>query len=295
MPSRFRVVAIVAAYNESDIIAQVVADLIAQGTDVYFLDDGSSDGTVAAVEPFVGHGVLAIEPLRVANRPASVERFDWEIILRRKADVARSIDADWFIHHDADELRESPWRGVTLSDAVQRVDAADFNAIDFASLDFWPVHDGFQTGDDLRTAFTHYSRRAPYDAVQIRAWKNTGADVDLVSSGGHDIQFPGRHVFPIRFLSRHYPIRLPGSWRAQSVSRASWPLSSTRARTWLARPIRCAPGRRLVRSRPRDFEPYTIPMRSSSVWCSIIAVSKLLEGGTAERSAGACGFDRDAR
>ena len=61
MSSPFSVVAIVAAYNEADVIGPVVGDLIAQGIEVYFLDDGSTDGTVAAVEPFLGRGVRAIE------------------------------------------------------------------------------------------------------------------------------------------------------------------------------------------------------------------------------------------
>ena len=31
--------------------------------------------------------------------------------------------------------------------------------------------------------------------------------MDLASTGGHDVQFPGRMVFPQRFILRHYPIR----------------------------------------------------------------------------------------
>jgi len=206
MAPEFRVVAIVAPYNEADIIAQVVADLIDQGVHVYLIDDGSTDGTAAAVETFVGRGLLAVEASSRGADP-STNPFDWTRILQRKAAIARELDADWCIHHDADEFRESPWRGVTLRDALQRVDAAGFNAIDFASLDFWPVHDRFRPGDDVRASFTHYAERAPYDRVQVRAWKNTGVDVDLASSGGHDAQFSGRRVFPLRFIARHYPIR----------------------------------------------------------------------------------------
>jgi glycosyl transferase family 2 len=207
MPPELSVVAIVAAYNEADIIEQVVADLIGQGVHVYFLDDGSTDDTVAVVEPFVGRGVLAIERSDTGPTDGPRSPFNWTRLLERKAAVAREIQADWFIHHDADEFRESPWRGVSLADAIARVDASGFNAIDFASLDFWPTHDRFQPGDDVRAAFMHYAERERYDRVQVRAWKNTGAPVDLASSGGHDVQFPGRRVFPLRFISRHYPIR----------------------------------------------------------------------------------------
>lgn len=255
MPTHVRVVAILAAYNEADVIGQVVADLIAQGVDVYLLDDGSTDGTVAAVEPLVGRGVLRIEPLTSA-RATPPESFDWERILRRKTDVAREIDADWFIHHDADEFRESPWRGVALRDAIQRVDAAGYNAIDFASLDFWPTHDRFRAGDDVRAAFTHYSERAPHDRVQVRAWKNTGASVDLASSGGHDAQFPGRRVFPIRFIARHYPIRSQAHGRRKVFQeRRGRFLAAERARGWHVQYDDLVEGASFIRD-PSTLKPY---------------------------------------
>jgi hypothetical protein len=203
MPSDFSVVAIVSAFNEADVIGPVIGDLIAQGLQVYVLDDGSTDDTVAFVEPLVGHGVIAVE--RLPPRPDG--RFDWERILLRKTALARELDADWFLHHDADEFRESPWPPLTLKDAIQSVDALGYNAIDFWSLDFWPIDDRFRAGDDVRMAITGFMEGAPYDRLQIRCWKKTGTPVDLVSSGGHEAQFAGRNVFPLRFILRHYPIR----------------------------------------------------------------------------------------
>src|SRR5439155_16983921 len=112
--------------------------------------DGSTDGTAAAVERFVGRGVLRIEHLAADITHGSRGPFNWERILSRKTAITRELDADWFIHHDADEFRESPWRGLSLDDAIRQVDALGFNAIDFASLDFWPTHDHFRAGDDVR-------------------------------------------------------------------------------------------------------------------------------------------------
>jgi len=206
MSSDFSAVAIIAAYNEADVIEQVVRDLIEQGVQVYFLDDGSTDRTVAAVERFLGRGVLAIERRSDTARNSAPAPFEWERILLRKTELARTLDAGWFIHHDADEFRESPWSHVTLRDAIQRVDALGFNAIDFASLDFWPVHDNFRAGDDVREAFPFYAEQAPHDRAQIRCWKKT-ADLDLASTGGHEARFPDRRIFPMRFILRHYPIR----------------------------------------------------------------------------------------
>ena len=201
--SAFSAIAIIAAYNEADIIGQVVGDLIAQGIKVYLLDDGSTDGTVAAVEPYLGRGVLHIEHLRA---PEATAAFSWEKILLKKTQLARDLDADWFIHHDADEFRESPWKHLKLLDAIRYVDTLGFNAIDFASFDFSPVDDSFQPGADVRGAFPYCAVHAPYDHLQIRCWKKTD-HIDLAASGGHDARFPHRSVFPLRFILRHYPIR----------------------------------------------------------------------------------------
>ena len=207
MSSDFPVIAIIAAYNEADIIEHVVGDLIDQGIQVYLLDDGSTDRTVALVERYLGRGVLGIERLVDTVTDGAPAGFEWERILLRKTQLATELDAHWFIHHDADEFRESPWPNLSLHDAIRRVDGLGFNAIDFSSLDFWPVHDQFRAGDDVRHAFTFYAEAAPHDRVQIRCWKKAAEPVDLVSSGGHDVRFPGRSVFPIRFILRHYPIR----------------------------------------------------------------------------------------
>jgi hypothetical protein len=41
----------------------------------------------------------------------------------------------------------------------------------------------------------------------VKGWKPQPAPVDLAGSGGHDVVFPGRRVFPYKFPIRHYPIR----------------------------------------------------------------------------------------
>ena len=130
-----------------------------------------------------------------------------ELDPHRKAEIASTLDADWLIHHDADEFRESPWRDVLLKDAIRQVDALGYNAIDFALLDFWPVDTAPCAGDDVRDALRYYTPAAPYDRLQVRCWKKTAAPVDLVASGGHEVRFEDRRVFPVRFILRHYPIR----------------------------------------------------------------------------------------
>jgi glycosyltransferase involved in cell wall biosynthesis len=202
-----RVVALMAAYNEADVIGAVVADLVGQGIAVYLLDDGSTDGTRGQVEPWVGRGVIAIETLPGPGDAGERRPYAWQSILERKEQLAQELDADWFVHQDADEFRESPWAELTLRDGIARVDRLGFNAIDFEVLNFPPTHDRFVPGDDPREAFLFHEAGGVHDELQIRAWRKTTHRVDLVSSGGHEVRFPGRQVFPLRFLLRHYPVR----------------------------------------------------------------------------------------
>ncbi|HET9768511.1 MAG TPA: glycosyltransferase [Thermoanaerobaculia bacterium] len=240
-PMGFRVIALIATYNEEDIVAQVVADLIRQGVEVYLIDDGSTDGTVAQVEPFQGRGVVGIE--RLPHQDTS----RWADLLRRKEDVARELDADWFLHQDADELRESPWEGLDLRAAIARVDRLGYNAIDFHVLDFWPTDDDWCAGADPRVAFTHWSPSRACDRLQVKAWKRTPA-VELVESGGHEASFPGRQVFPVRFLARHYPIRSQAHGE-RKVFDERLPRLATEAeeRGWHVQYQELRPGTRFVR------------------------------------------------
>ncbi|MGH9256687.1 MAG: glycosyltransferase family A protein [Vicinamibacterales bacterium] len=207
MPPGLRITAIIAAYNEADIIGHTVGDLVRQGIAAHVLDQHSTDGTLAALEPFVESGLVRIESFP-PGVPAGAEGdlFSLTQILARKEQLARDLDADWFINHDADEFRESPWLHLSLRKGIELVDRLGYNAIDFAVLNFWPTRDGFEATSDIREAFQHYESGEAFDRVQIRCWKKTER-VDLASSGGHDAQFSLRRVFPVRFILRHYPVR----------------------------------------------------------------------------------------
>jgi glycosyltransferase involved in cell wall biosynthesis len=209
MADSFRVVALISAYNEEDVIGAVIGHLAENGVEVYVIDDRSTDDTVAEARAWLGRGLLGVEtfPELAPRGPRSSGRFVWSAILRRKVRLATEIPADWFIHHDADEIREGPWEGLSLRDSIRRVDRLGYNAIDFRVLNFPPVDDGFRRGDDPRAYFRLYEAGALYDKVQIKCWKKTGARVSLPASGGHEARFAGRRVFPIQFLLRHYPIR----------------------------------------------------------------------------------------
>jgi GT2 family glycosyltransferase len=204
-PSDFRVVAIMTAYNEEDIIVPSIEHLIAQGVEVYLIDNWSTDATYELAKQFIGKGLIGIERFPREEPP---QFYNWKDLLKRVEKIAGEIKADWFIHHDADEVRVSPWQGVTLKDAIYMVDQKGFNCIDHTVIEFHPVDNGFMPGTDFEAYFKYFEFSKHFsDFVRINAWKNSGLDISLAATGGHDVCFEGRRVYPYKFLLKHYRIR----------------------------------------------------------------------------------------
>lgn len=204
-PDEFRVVAFVPVYNESDIITPTLRYLTGQGLQVYVIDNWSTDDTLARVRSFSGPGLIGVERF-----PASgpVATYEWRQILGRIEDLASELDADWFVLHDADERRHAPWAGVDLRTGLHHADRCGFNCVDHVVVDFWPTGERVDPARDVEGQLRHFSfsdHAGHYH--QRKAWKNPGCRVSLASSAGHDVHFPGRRVYPFKFLLKHYPLR----------------------------------------------------------------------------------------
>jgi glycosyltransferase involved in cell wall biosynthesis len=194
-----RVVALLAAYNEERFLAPCIEHLRAQGVHVYLIDNESSDRTVEIAEGYLGDGVIGIETL-----PRG-EVFDWEAVLERKEQLAGELDADWFIHHDADEFRVSPRPGRTLLDELREADAAGHSAVNFMEFTFVPCaeepdHDHERFLETMRW----YYPLLPFYPYRLNAWKRQDAPVDLRGTGGHIVRFEGAEIAPRSLSMRHY-------------------------------------------------------------------------------------------
>ncbi|WP_165873441.1 rhamnan synthesis F family protein [Parasulfuritortus cantonensis] len=204
----FRVVAFMTAYNEADIIFHSIRHLIDQGVDVYLIDNWSTDDTVAHATPLLGKGLIAIEQFPPGGPTGT---YDWHALLTRVEELAQAIQANWYLHHDADEIREAPWSDMRLREAFAYVERMGFNAVDHTVIEFRPVDDGFESGTDYGTYFRHWEFGCkPGHFKQVKAWRSSGVRVDLARSGGHEAAFEDRRVFPYKFLLRHYPVRSQG-------------------------------------------------------------------------------------
>jgi len=202
-----KVLSIINMFNEGDIIQETVQHLLEQQVDVHIVDNWSTDDSYEKVIEMQKKYPERIFITRFPEQPSP--HYEWENLLNNTATIAGSCQYDWIIHQDADEMRESPWKGATLCQAISFIDSLGFNAIDFTVLDFRPVEPDDERAGGVKNnlLFFEFGKR-PGHFVQIKAWKNTSRlAVDLSSSGGHAVDFPNVKVYPIKFILRHYSLR----------------------------------------------------------------------------------------
>ncbi|MGC2109599.1 MAG: glycosyltransferase family 2 protein [Candidatus Korobacteraceae bacterium] len=203
-PPNFRVVAFMCVYNEEDIIEPVLRHVTSQGVEVHLVDNWSTDRTVERAAAFLGRGVSRITKYPADGPSAS---YDWHALLTHLEQLSHATDADWCIHYDADEIRESPWPQVRLRDALFRVDREGFNAVDHTCMIFHPTKNGIEDPAVIPSYRSFEFGKRPGHFLQIKAWKRQSQPVHLAESGGHEAEFAGRRVYPYKFLLRHYPVR----------------------------------------------------------------------------------------
>lgn len=201
----FRVVALMTVRNEARYLDRCLAHLIDQGIDVCVIDNDSTDETLAIANRWLGRGVFRIEHLAYPGY------FDLQGILQNEQALAQEIDADWFIHHDADEIRQTQSGAERLVDAIQRIDRQGFNAIDFLEFVFVPPNASDANNEhieqtlDYVTEFEQAYFFAPRPFHRVNAWKKGAVDLDLVTQGGHQAIFADRRIAQEKFILRHYP------------------------------------------------------------------------------------------
>ena len=194
-----RVVALLATYNEERFVGDCIGHLAENDVETYLIDNGSEDGTVDVAERFRGQGLAGVE---IVPRDGV---YSWKPLLDRKAELATTLEADWFIHLDADEIRLPPIGFKTLRSALVEVTAEGFNAVNFQEFTFVPtVEEPNHDHPRYRETMRHYYPFLPRPLDRLNAWKRQETPVDLSSTGGHRVSFPGLRVCPQAFPMRHY-------------------------------------------------------------------------------------------
>jgi hypothetical protein len=195
-----RIVALLATYNERRFIGPCLEHLRTHGIETYLIDNCSTDDTVEIAERQHDHGLIGIEKM---PRDGT---YNWHGLLRRKEQLAHELDADWFIHLDADEVRLPPRGMGTLAEALAEVDQAGYNAVNFLEFTFVPSREqpDHDHPDFMHTLHTYYPF-CPEFPHRLNAWKAGAAkDPDLAGSGGHQVHFAGLRMYEHAFPMKHY-------------------------------------------------------------------------------------------
>jgi glycosyltransferase involved in cell wall biosynthesis len=194
-----RVLAILAAYNEERFIAPCLEHLFSQGVEVYLIDNSSTDRTVSIAESFIGKGLIGIE-----NLPRE-GKFSLTTQLKRKEQLFSELEADWYIHLDADEIRLPPSSNRTLAQAFQQVGEQGYNAINFFEYTFVPTREApDHDHSEYQKTMRWYYPFLPSYPHRLNAWKRQPVAINLSNSGGHRVQFPELRMYPENFVMRHY-------------------------------------------------------------------------------------------
>lgn len=196
--------AIMNCYNEKDIIVESINHILNQGLDVCMVDNHSTDGTYELLnEAFFNNSRVYLRQSEFYGN-----NYEWHRLLSGTEQITHEFSDkySWFMHYDADEIRYSPVKGVTLQQMLGFVDSLGYNSIDMTVLDF-----RFLPAQNINANYENnllnfeFGRR-PAHFLQVKCWKYA-PDISLANSGGHDAQFTARKVYPIKFLMKHYPLR----------------------------------------------------------------------------------------
>ncbi len=130
-----RVIALLATYTEERFITACLEHLFQQGVEVFLIDNESTDRTVSLAKRYLGHGLIGIETLPRWGM------YRWRTILERKGQLGATLEADWFMHVDADEIDLPLRTGWTLAESFAEVAGQGYNAVNFLELTFIPTRE----------------------------------------------------------------------------------------------------------------------------------------------------------
>ncbi len=191
----------IAAYNEADVIDQVLTHHIRQGLQLVMIDNGSTDGTYDIARPFVGQGVVELKRM-------DTDYYDWRLLLSKLSEMAARLKPDWAVLIGADEFLEDPnaATGETLVEGIQNEARTGYDVIQFDSFEFWPTPKDDSRECDVRRRMKYYTWS---NSFNFRAYRCI-AGATITESGGHyPTPLPGitLRISPRKFVLRHYKFR----------------------------------------------------------------------------------------
>jgi glycosyltransferase involved in cell wall biosynthesis len=222
---RLNIVAMLSVYDEADIIAAVIENLLAQDVSLVILDNGSNDGSYEICERFAGNPEVAL----ARWNPQGV---DIEHLSLKLFELASRRQPDWLLFSDGDEILETASAGRTLRQDVEQADAANVRVLQCDRFDFfWTDADDAGTASPVER-LQHYSWQGDFN---FRVFRNVPG-IRAAPSFAHYPLFPPGYryaIAPEKLVLRHYPYRslehgsrkignLIGKFDAHPVANETW-------------------------------------------------------------------------
>jgi glycosyltransferase involved in cell wall biosynthesis len=194
---RLSICAIIAARNELHYLNILLPLLAEQRIDVIIVDNESTDGSSELYSGLMGKPIITVETLPYRGSFSLSEQ------LSAKQELCKTINHDWVIHHDADEIMEHHKPGLTLRDAIQEADRAGYNILNFEEFVFLPEPNSNYFNRNYYAELLRYYFFEPKKNRLNRAWKRS-SQLSNTTTGGHILKGSYLSVAPTNHILRHY-------------------------------------------------------------------------------------------
>ncbi|MGP8129104.1 MAG: glycosyltransferase family 2 protein [Candidatus Bathyarchaeia archaeon] len=189
-----------AAYNEADILEQVLKYHIDQGLQLIIADNGSTDGSREIAERYIGRGVLAVQKI-------PTDYIDLHLLMSSLSEVAAKHEPNWLVLIGADEFLETSDKanGETLVEGLRTEDSKGYGVIQFDTYEFWPTRLDDSSEKDVRCRMRYYTWLSAYN---FRAYRWTRGS-RFYENAHYPTPAPGTvlRISPRKFILRHYRYR----------------------------------------------------------------------------------------
>ena len=193
-----KVVAIISIRNNYEYLKVLLEYLKHENIQVVLIDEDSYDGSEKIYNRYKNGHVLDVIKIPFSGM------FSLKDHLQLKDDIRKTIDADWIIHHDSDEVMQSSVKGESLFDMIVRIDKQGFNTINLEEYVFLPEDERIDyTNRNFLKEMKFYYCFAPIPLRLNRIFKNDTCD-NSISSGGHQIVGSEVNISPENMVLRHY-------------------------------------------------------------------------------------------
>lgn len=208
-----KLVAIMIVRNEEACLPRCLEHLGEQGLTAAVIDNDSTDRTREILASFSPRVVTHVE-----HAPFDGV-FRWKNLLVQAHVLQQRLDADWFHLNSPDELCNSDRPGERLVDAVARIAAEGYTAINYDEFVFIPTDPTtYAEGQAFDQLIRDYYFYEPKPIRQMRTNKKL-AGVSSIENAGHCLSGPGLRLYPHNLPLRHYIALGPDQFKKKYGSR----------------------------------------------------------------------------